>query len=86
MQYVQYVQDNVPVAGEFYSIGLCLSFFSHNHFVQKPSAASTFTIVSNPHPADLPDGHCLNYKLIHLEQQQKQNDVTSREDFFCIHC
>lgn len=72
-QNIECVQNNAPVAGKFYSVSLCFSFFSHNHFVQKPSAASTFAVMSNPHPADLPNGHGLNYKLIHLEQQSKQN-------------
>ena len=64
---------NKPVAGELDSIGLSLSLFSYNHFVKEPAAASTFTIVSDPDSADLPNGYCLDDKLIKLETQNSSN-------------
>lgn len=71
------VKINKPVAGELYSVGFSLSFFSYDHFVKKPAAASAFTVVSNPDSADLPNGYCLDYKLIKLKRQNREKPNTS---------
>lgn len=64
-----------PVARELYGLGLRLSLLSYNHFIKEPAAASTFAIMSNSHPADLPKVYCLNYELIHLERQKNTAGV-----------
>jgi len=69
------METTAPVAGELYSMSLSLSFLSYNHFVKKPATTSTFTVVSNPHPADLPDGYCLDNELIQLEWKNNSNKM-----------
>lgn len=66
--FFSHTETNAPVAGELHSVGFSLSLFSYNHFIEEPAAASSFAIMSNPHPADLPDGCSLDYKLIQLER------------------
>lgn len=56
---------------------LRLAVLSDNHFIQEPAAASTFAIMSNPHPADVPDGYSLNYKLIQLHIQRRKVNQSS---------
>lgn len=65
------LSPNSPVAGERYSLGLSLSLLSNNHFIKEPPAASTSAVMSNPHPANLSEEHCLDYKLIHLTKTRK---------------
>lgn len=72
-----HTEINAPVAGELYGVGLGLTLLSYNHFIQEPAAASTFAIVSDPHPAHLPDGHCLDYKLIQLQRHTVSNITSS---------
>lgn len=53
-----------PVARKLYSVRLCLSVLPDDHLVQEPAAASALAVVSDPDPADLPDGYSLDHKLI----------------------
>lgn len=65
-------------------MGLGLSLLSYNHFIEEPTAASTFAIMSNPHPTDLPEGYCLNYKLIQLVIKQTTKQTVNNNTFWCL--
>lgn len=60
-----------PVARKLHSVGLGLSVLSDDHLIQEPAAASAFPIMSNPHPADLANGYCFEYKLIQLDTDRR---------------
>lgn len=50
---------------------LSLAILSYNHFVQKPATASTFAVMSDSHPEDLPESYCLDYELIQLAMKEQ---------------
>lgn len=56
----------LPETGELDGQRLRLALFPDHHFVKKPTAASTPTIVADTDPAHLAQGHGLNEKLVML--------------------
>lgn len=67
------LKGNVPETGELNGQGLRLTLLPDHHFIQEPAAASTPTIVADPHPAHPTQGHGLDEELIMLIGRQRHN-------------